>query len=642
MMMMPKLFKAIVLMAAIASFTACGKPKTQSGNPVQGEVTTEEGATEAKNVLDRIKEEGKIIIGISDDYPPFSFAEGEGEDSKYAGLEVDIARYLALELIGEEALIEFVPLKTEERIEKLDAGEVDVLITSLSQTEERKQQIAFSEAYYSSGVGLLIPKYSSEIKAWSDLKEKTVCTLGKSVYAGELEKLGMVILEVENSEGMLSALKDKKCVGGAMEEAAIAGLVRNSDWSDYNNSRLPTLFPTPWGMGMRRGPDSESLLEAVNLAIIQMEAEGFIVQKEEEWKIPPTDYVKERMELAKSVIAAQPKKDEKKEEEESFLSGYLAIADGSSSILPVTLALSETFEEANKGVRVGVGGTGVTQGFEQFCAGEIDIVHSARPINKDEMKVCRKERHRYLEMPFAFDAIAVVANPKNTWATCLKREELKKIWSTEASGKIENWQDIRKEFSDSPLVLSAPPSDSGTSEYFLEAILGKGEGVEGRVDYNAQADEALIVQSTTAEEGGLGILGISTYEENKDVLKIIAVENEAGKCVEPSRKTIDNGTYSPLSRPLFFYVSEEALEANPAVKEFAKFLINPENQSAIAKFGYVPVSGDLLERVRTRLSNGVTGTLFAGGSSVGVNLSDMLLGARTTEIPEGKENENDG
>jgi phosphate transport system substrate-binding protein len=303
----------------------------------------------------------------------------------------------------------------------------------------------------------------------------------------------------------------------------------------------------------------------------------------------------------------------------------------------VTLALSENFEEANKGVRVGVGGTGVNEGFAQFCAGEIDIVHSARPINKDEMKLCRKKRLRYLEMPFAFDAIAVVANPKNTWATCLKREELKKIWSAEASGTIENWKDIREDFSDSPLVLSAPPSDSGTSEYFLEAIVGN--DVEGRVDYDVQADEALIVQSTTAEEGGLGIMGISTYEENKDVLKVIAVENESGKCVEPSRKTIDNGTYSPLSRPLFFYVSDEALEENPAVKEFAKFLINPENQSAIAKFGYVPVSGDLLERVRTRLSNGVTGTLFAGGSTVGVNLSDMLLGARTTEVPEGKEND---
>ena len=163
--------------------------------------------------------------------------------------------------------------------------------------------------------------------------------------------------------------------------------------------------------------------------------------------------------------------------------------------------------------------------------------------------------------------------------------------------------------------------------------------MEGRVDYDVQEDESLIVQSVTTEEGGLGLLGISTYEENKEVLKVLQVENEAGKCVAPSRKTIDNGTYSPLARPLFFYVSKDALEENPAVKELAKFFVNPENQSAIARFGYVPVSGELLERVRTRLSNGVTGTLFAGGSAVGVNLSNKLLGARTTEVPEDEQTE---
>ena len=159
------------------------------------------------------------------------------------------------------------------------------------------------------------------------------------------------------------------------------------------------------------------------------------------------------------------------------------------------------------------------------------------------------------------------------------------------------------------------------------------------MDYDVQEDESLIVQSVTAEEGGLGIVSISTYEANKEVLKVLQIENEAGQCVAPSRRTIDNGTYSPLARPLFFYVNKMALDENPAVKELAKFFVDPENQSAIARFGYVPVSGELLERVRTRLSNGVSGTLFAGGSAVGVNLSDKLLGARTTEIPEDEQTE---
>lgn len=636
--MIPKFLKAVVLIAAIATLTACGKPKTQSGNPVvQGDTPIAEGEAEVKNTLDRIKEEGKLIVGISENYPPFSFPEGEEEDSSHQGLEIDIARYLALELIGEEALIEFVPLNTGERLEKLDSGEVDILIATLSQTEERKQQIAFSEAYYSSGVGLLVPK-ESDFKAWGDLKEQTVCTVGSSAYAEELEKLGMEILETEDFDAMSVALKNKKCAGGALEEAAIAGLLLDSDWwQDYKNSKLPTLFPTPWGMGLRRSPENESLLESVNLAILQMEAEGFIVAKEEEWNIPSTDYVKERMELAQLAVAAQPQAEEKETEEESFLSGYLAIADGSSSVLPVTLALAKTFEEVNKGVRVGVGGTGITKGFAQLCNGEIDIVPAARPINEEEIKLCRKKRLRYVELPFAFDGIAVVANPKNTRATCLKRSELKKIWEAEATGTVDNWNKVREDFADSPLALSGPPIDSGTLEYFLEAILGA--DAEGRADYDVQEDETLIVQSVTAEEGGLGIISISTYEENKEVLKILQIENEAGKCVAPSRKTIDNGTYSPLARPLFFYVSKKALTENPAVKELAKFFVDPENQAAIARFGYVPVTGELLEKVRTRLSNGVTGTLFAGSSAVGVNLSNKLLGARTTEVPEDEQKE---
>ncbi|MEM9542369.1 MAG: phosphate ABC transporter substrate-binding protein PstS family protein [Cyanobacteria bacterium P01_E01_bin.42] len=633
--MIPKFLKTIVCVAAIAALAACGQTDTQSSANL-GNSSTEAGEAEVKNTLDRIKETGTITVGLTADYPPFSFTEGEGDEIEYLGFEVDLANYLAAELIGEEATVQFIPLGLDERLETLDNGEVDLII-ALTQTEERKQQVAFSEAYYSSGVGLIVPK-SSDVQAWGDLRDQTVCTLRDSVFIEDLEALGMVVNEVEDFDDLGSALNAGDCEGGAIDDATIAGLLRDPAWwTEYKNSGLPSLFPTSWGMVARRGEENESFLEAVNLAILRMEAEGFIVQTEETWKIPPTDYVQERMELAKFAIAAQPQVEESAEDEESFLSGYLAIADGSSSILPVAQALSETFEEVHKGVRVGVGGTGISQGFEQLCNSEIDIVHAARPINEEEMQFCRKKRIRFVEMPFAFDGIAVVANPKNTWATCLTRSELKKIWEAEATGTVDNWGQVRDGFNDSPLFLSGPPLDSGTSEYFLEAIVG--DETEGRADYDIQADETLIVQSVTAEEGGLGIVSISTYEANREVLKVLQVENEAGKCVAPSRQTIDNGTYSPLARPLFFYVSQKALEENPAVKELAKFFVDPENQAAIARFGYVPISGELLERVRTRLSNGVAGTLFAGGSAVGVNLSERLLGARTTEIPEGEQNE---
>ncbi len=195
------------------------------------------------------------------------------------------------------------------------------------------------------------------------------------------------------------------------------------------------------------------------------------------------------------------------------------------------------------------------------------------------------------------------------------------MWTLENEGKINNWNQVRSEFPSKELRLYGPGTDSGTFDYFVEATIpNKGES---RGDYTASEDDNVIVQGVTTDEGGLGYFGYAYYEENKDKLKSVPIENADGKCVEPSEEAIADGTYNPLSRPIFFYVKTSSLE-NPAIKAFVDYQVDPANGELISEVGYVPLPAEIQAKVKERVDNGTTGSIFEGGSSVGVKLADKL------------------
>jgi phosphate transport system substrate-binding protein len=261
----------------------------------------------------------------------------------------------------------------------------------------------------------------------------------------------------------------------------------------------------------------------------------------------------------------------------SELSGTIE-ADGSSTVGPLTTAAAEAFQEANPGVVVTVGISGTGGGFERFCAGETDISDASRPIKDEEPEgpTCAANGVDYIEIPVAVDALTVVVNPENDWVDCLTVEQLNTIWAPEAEGTIENWNQVDPSFPDQELVLGGAGTDSGTFDYFTDAINGE-EGAS-RADYNATEDDNVTVELVAGDVGGLGYFGFSYFEENQDRLKALEVDGGAG-CVAPSPEAAQDGTYTPLARPLFIYVKKESFQ-RPEVQEFVKFYLANIDQIA--------------------------------------------------------------
>ncbi|MEM8641566.1 MAG: PstS family phosphate ABC transporter substrate-binding protein [Cyanobacteria bacterium P01_G01_bin.54] len=306
--------------------------------------------------------------------------------------------------------------------------------------------------------------------------------------------------------------------------------------------------------------------------------------------------------------------------EGSDLSGEVLI-DGSSTVFPISEAMAEEFMAENTGVEVTVGVSGSGGGFEKFCAGETDISNASRPIKQEEIDVCAEAGIEFIEVPVAFDGLSVVVNPENDWAACMTADELGAMWEPAAEDTITQWNQVRDEFPDSDLVLYGPGTDSGTYDYFTDATTGE-EG-ESRGDYTATEDDNVIVTGVQNDSGGLGFFGFAYYEENKDSLKVIEIENGEGECITPSLETIADGTYNPLARPIFFYVKTASLE-NPAVAAFVDYQLAEANASLIEEVGYVPLPADIAEKVNARVEGQTTGSIYEGGSSVGVKLSDKL------------------
>lgn len=295
--------------------------------------------------------------------------------------------------------------------------------------------------------------------------------------------------------------------------------------------------------------------------------------------------------------------------------------DGSSTVFPITEAMAEQFQKEKKGqvqVTVGISGTG--GGFKKFCNGETDISNASRPILKREMEACRSKNISYIELPVAFDALSVVVNPRNNWVKQLTVAELKTIWEPAAQGKIKTWNQVNPAWPNRPLKLFGAGTDSGTFDYFTEAIVGKAKSSRG--DYTASEDDNVLVQGVATDVGALGYFGYAYYEANAKRLRAVPIVNAQGKAVLPSRKTVEDGSYNPLSRPIFIYVNSESLR-RPEVREFVEFY-QRQASKLIPPTGYIPLPARAYAANLDNIRRGKTGTVFGGENKVGLTIDQLM------------------
>ena len=244
--------------------------------------------------------------------------------------------------------------------------------------------------------------------------------------------------------------------------------------------------------------------------------------------------------------------------------------DGSSTVFPISEAVAEEFQKLEKDSRVTVGISGTGGGFQKFCRAEIDISDASRPISATEVEACKKSGVEYIELPIAYDGIAIAVNPKAKWADKITVAELKTIWAPEAQGKVTKWSQVRKGWPDREIHLFGAGVDSGTYDYFTEVINGKAKASRG--DFTSSEDDNILVEGISSDELALGFVPYAYYEGNKDKLRLVAVDDGKDGGILPSPETIEKGTYKPLSRPVFIYVSKKAAQ-RPEVRKFVEFYL---------------------------------------------------------------------
>ncbi|WP_370867553.1 PstS family phosphate ABC transporter substrate-binding protein [Nitrosomonas sp.] len=293
--------------------------------------------------------------------------------------------------------------------------------------------------------------------------------------------------------------------------------------------------------------------------------------------------------------------------------------DGSSTVFPITEAVAEDFQIAKRGaIRVTVGISGTGGGFKKFCRNEIDIVNASRSITQLEMDACKQEGVQYIEMPIAFDALTIVVNPKNTWSKTITIAELKRIWEPGAQGVITHWNQINPAWPDKKIKLYGPGADSGTFEYFTEAIVGKAKSSRG--DFTASEDDNVLVQGVASDIYALGFFGFAYYIENSKKINAVAVDSGNGGVI-PSAATVENNSYKPLSRPIFIYVNAKSTE-KPEINEFVNFYMKNAPE-LVTEVKYFPLSKEVYNLNIEHLDKKKTGTVFKD-MGTNIKLEDIL------------------
>jgi phosphate transport system substrate-binding protein len=315
-------------------------------------------------------------------------------------------------------------------------------------------------------------------------------------------------------------------------------------------------------------------------------------------------------------------------QDDGATAGQMITLDGSSTVFPISEAVAEEFGKANPSMRtptVGISGTG--GGFQKFCRGETDISNASRPISAAEIAACQQAGVEFIELPIAYDGIAIVVNPKNSWANDITVAELRTLWAPEAQGTVARWNQVRPTWPDREIHLFGAGVDSGTFDYFTEAVNGKAKASRG--DFTSSEDDNVIVQGVSSDELALGFLPLAYVEQNRDRLKIVPVDdgkadNGAGG-ISPSSTTVRDGTYQPLSRPLFIYVARRAAD-RPEVQQFVDMFFT--RLDLIREVGYIELTTQIYDLAKQHFADRRTGTAFEEGSQVGMTLETLLARER--------------
>ena len=295
--------------------------------------------------------------------------------------------------------------------------------------------------------------------------------------------------------------------------------------------------------------------------------------------------------------------------------------DGSSTVFPITEAVAEEYQIQKHGkVRVTVGISGTGGGFKRFCRGETDVSDASRPILAAEMATCTAAGIKYIELPIAYDALTLVVNPKATWIDQVTVAELKKMWEPAAQGVVTRWNQVNSKWPKAPLKLFGPGADSGTFDYFTEAVNGKAKSSRG--DFTASEDDNILVQGIEADVNGLAYFGYAYYAAQQGKMKALKVVNAKGVAVGPSEAAVLDGSYNPFSRPLFIYVNAQAAQ-RPEVKEFVEFYLT-QGAQYVKEVKYVPFNAAAYQIALGHFHNNKLGTVFGGAPQVGLKVEDLL------------------
>ena len=306
------------------------------------------------------------------------------------------------------------------------------------------------------------------------------------------------------------------------------------------------------------------------------------------------------------------------------LSGDIAI-DGSSTVFPITEAVAEEFGYLTNGnVRVTVGVSGTGGGFKKFCNGETQITDASRPIRSPEVALCAAGGVEYIEIPVAIDGLTVVVNQDNDFVECMTVAELNKMWSPEAEDTITAWNQVRADWPADDMELYAPGVDSGTFDYFTDTV--NGDSGASRGDFTASEDDNVLVTGISGSRNGIGYFGYAYYVENVERLKAVAIDGGAG-CVAPTDAAINDGSYFPLSRPLFIYVRKDAAQT-PHIAEFIRYFLSGEGQQLAAEVGYIPFPPEVYALALAKFENGTTGAAFGGDNPMEGSVAEVLTASQ--------------